>query len=61
MTTTSHPRLSKDRSIQFRVDETQLEALELAARQAGATLANWCRRNLLKLANWQLSEKPRQT
>lgn len=58
MTDNTHPsrqpvqRRAKEKSVQFRVDDTQLDALERAAEREGESLANWCRRNLLKLASW---------
>lgn len=55
MADTTHRRNTKDRSVQFRIDEDQLRALEDAARREGDSLANWCRRHLLKLADWHYS------
>lgn len=63
MSETTHPAPSRRRqreakklSVQFRVVESQHDALLHAAEQEGDDLASWCRRHLLKLAGW----KPQQ-
>lgn len=43
----------KERTVQFRVDDEQLEALRRKARREGDSLANWARRTLLKDAGWE--------
>lgn len=45
--------IRKERTVTFRTDDEQYEALDQAARSEGDSLGNWCRRNLLRLAGWK--------